>query len=207
MGGGALAQDAEETIEVRLAGNRLDAEDLCHSRIEGHPSHPKTRFGAAPRNAKAMGLGRQVMSLEREAMGLVAGRGRRSSMGHAKANLPKKTGPNDQSARGRETLAGESEPDGRRASGSVHFQPHVRFATDGGIEGLFLYTQPTPPDRALGFQRSRSGQVVATESGRRSSAGQAATIAAANANAPTGTESSPKPARATRGPGWKASIR
>jgi hypothetical protein len=33
-------------------------------------------------------------------------------MGRAKADLPKKMGPYDQSAMGRETLAGESEPDG-----------------------------------------------------------------------------------------------
>ena len=49
--------------------------------------------------------------------------GWRSSMGRAKAELPEKMEPYDQSALGRETWAGEPEPDGLGTSGSVHFQP------------------------------------------------------------------------------------
>ncbi len=45
-------------------------------------------------------------------------------MGRAKADLPRKMGPDDQSNLGRETWVGEPEPDGRGTSGSLHFQPY-----------------------------------------------------------------------------------
>ena len=52
IGGGALVEDAEEATEARSAGNRLDAEGLCHSRIRGHPGHPATRDGVADDTAQ-----------------------------------------------------------------------------------------------------------------------------------------------------------
>ena len=45
-------------------------------------------------------------------------------MGRAKADLPEKLRPDDQSAVVRETLVGGPVPDERGNSGSVNFQPH-----------------------------------------------------------------------------------
>jgi len=93
------------------------------------------------------------------AMGLVDEGGRRFSMGRAKADLPEKLRPDDQSAVVRETLVGEPVPDERENSGTSISSHTVGSASCGCIEAFFWFTKPTRPDGDSPFQLNRSAKL------------------------------------------------
>jgi hypothetical protein len=82
-------------------------------------------------------------------------------MGRAKADPSEKMRPDDQSAMGRKTLAGESEPDGRQATkGSVHFRPHCWVCLLWGQRGI-VFVHTTHAARQCTQFRSGSFRLIA----------------------------------------------